>query len=95
MATEEAEDAAGSVVPAVHPLCLQLKAQHQRFVHHHVRQRCPPFKWSRAERVSLRSHVNIQPIDPLCLADLQRPQNEDFFSLVPTTDTVSKQADVM
>lgn len=65
VATEEAEDAAGSVVSAVHPLRLQLKVQLQRPVHHHIRQCRPSFEWSRAERMRLRSHVNVQPIGSL------------------------------
>lgn len=59
---EEGEDGAGSVVSGVHPLRLQLKAQLQRPVHHHVGQAGPPGERSRAEQVRLCPHVNVEPV---------------------------------
>ncbi len=56
------EDTAGSVVSAVHTLCLQLETKLLWSVHHHVCQGRLRFKRSRAERVRLRSHVNKEPI---------------------------------
>lgn len=62
---EEGEDTAGSVVSAAHALGLQLQMQPQRSVHHHLRQRRLPPKRSRAERVRLCSHVNVESISCL------------------------------
>lgn len=89
VSTEEAEDAAGSVVPAVHPLCLQLKAQLWRFVRRHVRQCRPASERSRAERERLRPHVDVKPVGPLRLADLHRPHHTNVLHLIPPPDANS------
>lgn len=63
--TEEGEDAAGSAVSAVHALRLQLQLQPLWSVHHHLGQGRLPFERSRAERVRLRSHVDVEPVGSL------------------------------
>lgn len=68
--TNVGEDTAGSVVSAVHTLCLQLKMKLQWSFHHHLRKSCLPFKRSWAERVCLCSHVNKEPIGCIRYADL-------------------------
>lgn len=80
VAAVEAENTAGSVVSAVHALCLQLQLKVHRSVHHHIRQRRLPFKWSRAEPVCLRSYVDVEPIRTLALTDLAPSQSECLLS---------------
>lgn len=71
---EEGEGRAGSVVSAVHPLRLQLQAKLQRPPRQRVCQRGATRERSRAEQVRLRSHVNVESISCLRLADLQSEQ---------------------
>ena len=73
--TEEGEDAAGSAVPAAHTLRLQLQMKPQGPVRHHLREGRVPFERHRAERVRLRSHVNVEPVGCPRLADLHGGQS--------------------
>lgn len=74
VSAEEGEDGAGSVVPAVHSLSLQLQVQLQRPPCQRVGQCGADCERSRAERVRLRAHVDEEPIGCLRLADLQSEQ---------------------
>lgn len=70
--TKEGEHTAGSVIPAIHTLCLQLQLQLQWSVNHHLCQGCLRCKRGRVERVRLRSHIHIQSVCCLCLTNLQK-----------------------